>query len=270
MKVILIFLCVIGVAYVKATSEPVDIIKISNNAVDECVEDVVEREKIRGLIFKPVLPEDDVAFVKVYECICRKTHVLDEDGHINYDVVRAIFPEIIRRKISDKVDADKLTHDGIEFCQKENVSGSPGLIAIKLRNCVTVLFGKIYTHSVDVIKLSNDAVHHCAINKEAEEHLKDAVFNPILPEDDDDFIEFYECFCKRLHILDENGIMDLDVVRVIYSDYIKKKISSTVDAMQLTNDAINHCEKIPVGKPLGLYAMKRRNCGNKFITDRLK
>lgn len=129
---------------------------------------------------------------------------------------------------------------------------------------------KTNANAIDVITLSNDAVHHCAVNKEAEEKLKDTVLNPLLPEDDESFIDFYECFCKRLHILDDNGVMDLDVVRIIYSDYIKKKISNSVDAMQLTNDAIEHCEKIPVSKPLGLYAMKRRNCGNKFILERLK
>ncbi|KAF5298663.1 hypothetical protein FQA39_LY11739 [Lamprigera yunnana] len=122
---------------------------------------------------------------------------------------------------------------------------------------------------IDVVKLSDAAVHRCVRDKELEEKLREIVFSPVLPEDDENFIEFYECFCKELKILDDDGNMDLDVVRIIYSNYITKKISSKVDAMQLTNEAIEKCEKIPLlGKP-GLYAIKRRNCGNKLILERI-
>ncbi|KAF5298665.1 hypothetical protein FQA39_LY11741 [Lamprigera yunnana] len=134
---------------------------------------------------------------------------------------------------------------------------------------LAVVSVKSTTEPSDVFKFSAEAIARCAKDKAEEDKFKELVYKMSLPVNDEDFIRFYECYAKEFKFIDSEGKMNLDVVRSTYPEFIKQKVSAVLDAVKLTNEAIAHCEKEPAEGSLGLVAIIRRNCANKYISGHL-
>ncbi|KAB0799314.1 hypothetical protein PPYR_07194 [Photinus pyralis] len=90
-----------------------------------------------------------------------------------------------------------------------------------------------------------------------------------LPEDNGPFIQFYECLMSDLGMYDENGEVHFERVPNNKPVYIVERLGDDISTT-LILEAFDHCNSQVKVSPRALDAIKRRNCGLKYIKNKLK
>jgi len=88
--------------------------------------------------------------------------------------------------------------------------------------------------------------------------------NGVLPEDNEEFNQYFGCIWKRKRIIDNKGEVNRNALRSYLADLFSMGQEITPVQNLLVDDVMDHCENIQ-GSDHGLTAVKIHNC----VLDRL-
>ena len=88
-----------------------------------------------------------------------------------------------------------------------------------------------------------------------------------LPESNADFIKFYDCLMSNLGMFNENNEVHFESVPNHAPEYIIERFGNIETKLIL--EAFDYCNSQPKASPRALDAIKRRNCGLKYIKNKL-
>ncbi|KAK5647534.1 hypothetical protein RI129_002426 [Pyrocoelia pectoralis] len=90
-----------------------------------------------------------------------------------------------------------------------------------------------------------------------------------LPENNTEFTQFYECLMSGIGMYDENGEVHFESVPNNKPEYIIERLGDDINT-KLILEAFDYCNNQPKVLPRALDAIKRRNCGLKYIKNKIK